>query len=173
LNILLPLLLLGLWLLAWGDITFANILSGIAVAAVLIIAFPSGRRLRPRTRVHPLAIGRLLLYVLGQLAVSNLLVAREILSRRSRVRTGVIGYPVQHSSDVVLTLIANIIALTPGTMTVDVTRDPPMIYVHFLLLSDVGEARRAIARLERLVVAALGEPMTAIEHTSATRDRAR
>ena len=73
----------------------------------------------------------------------------------------------------VLTLIANIIALTPGTMTVDVTPDPPMIYVHFLLLSDVAEARRAVARLERLVVAAIGDPVTAIEHTGVTRDDTR
>jgi multicomponent Na+:H+ antiporter subunit E len=173
LSIFLPLLLLGLWLLAWGDITFANILSGIAVTSVLIIAFPPGRRRSARTRVHPLAVGRLLLYVLGQLVVSNVLVAREILSRRSRVRTGVIGYRVQHRSDVVLTLIANIIALTPGTMTVDVTPDPPMIYVHFLLLSDVVEARQAVARLERLVVAAVGDPVTVIETSSAPRDEAR
>jgi multicomponent Na+:H+ antiporter subunit E len=157
-TIFLGVLLVALWLLAWGEVTLANIVSGIAVAAALIIAFPPGRRGQPRHRIRPVAVARLLLYVLGQLAISNVLVAREVLSRRSRIRTGVIGYRAQYPSDVVLTLIANVIALTPGTMTVDVTRDPPRIYVHFLLLSDVNEARRAIARLERLVVAAVGGP---------------
>ena len=134
-TIFLPLLLVGLWLLAWGDITVANIVSGLAVAAALLVAFPPGRPGRPRSRIHLFAVGRLLLYVLGQLVVSNVLVAREILSRRSRIRTGVIAHRVQHPSDAGLTLIANVIALTPGTMTVDVTRDPPIIYVHFILLS--------------------------------------
>lgn len=169
-TIFLPLLLVGLWLLAWGNITVANIVSGIAVAAALLVAFPPGRPGRPHSRLHLFAVGRLLLYVLGQLVVSNVLVAREIVSRRSRIRTGVIAHRVQHPSDAGLTLIANVIALTPGTMTVDVTRDPPIIYVHFILLSDVDEARRAIARLERLVFAAIGEPQTAVEHIVVTRD---
>jgi multicomponent Na+:H+ antiporter subunit E len=173
LTIFVPALLVALWLLAWGHITVANVVSGIAVAAVLLIAFPSDRRGRPRIRVHLLAVGRLLLYVMGQLVISNVLVAREILSRRSRIRTGVIAYRVEHPSDAVLTLIVNIVALSPGTMTVDVTRDPPIIYVHFLLLSDVDEARRAIARLERLVFAAIGDPHRGTEPTVVTRDDTR
>lgn len=97
-----------------------------------------------------------MIYVLGQLVTSNLLVARVILSRRSRIRTGVLAYPVQDASDEVLTLIANVIALTPGSMTVDATRDPSVLHVHFLLLDDPEGARRSIARLERLAVRALG-----------------
>jgi len=38
-----------------------------------------------------------------------------------------------------------------------VTENPRAIYVHFLLLSDVDQARRTIAHLERLVLGALGE----------------
>jgi multicomponent Na+:H+ antiporter subunit E len=173
LTIILPVLLVGLWLLAWGHVTVANIVSGIVVAAALLVAFPATRRGRPRTRVHPIAVGRLLLYVLGQLVVSNVIVARGILSRRSHIRTGVIAHRVQHPSDALLTLIANIIALTPGTMTVDVTREPPIIYVHFLLLSDVDDARRVIARLERLVFAAVGDPETAVAPTTTTGDESR
>jgi multicomponent Na+:H+ antiporter subunit E len=173
LTIFLPLLLVGLWLLAWGNVSFGNIVSGIAVAAVLLAVFPPSRRGRPRTRVRLLAVGRLLAYVLGQLVVSNVLVAREILSRRSRIRTGVVAYRVQYASDAVLTLIANIIALAPGTMTVDVTRDPPIVYVHFLLLSDLDEARGAIARLERLVHAAIGDSPPVHENADATPDDSR
>ena len=155
-KIFLPGFLLALWLLAWGEISVANVISGIALIAVLMLAFPSGPRRGARVRVHPIALARLLTYVIAQLAVSNVLVAREIVSRRSRVRTGVVGYRGQHPSDLTLTLIANILALAPGTMPVDVTHDPPVLYVHFLLLSDVEDARRMIGRLETLVVAAVG-----------------
>ena len=105
--------------------------------------------------MHPIAFVRFAAYVLGQLAVSNLLVAREIVSRRSRVRTGVVGYRVQQPSALTLTLMSNILALAPGTMPVDVTEEPPMLYVHFLLLSDVDAARRTMARLEQHIVAAI------------------
>jgi multicomponent Na+:H+ antiporter subunit E len=151
----LPVVLLGLWLLAWGDLSVANVVSGIVLVAVLMLAFPATRGSRARVRVHPIGLARLVAYVLTQLAVSNVLVAREIVSRRSRVRTGVVGYRVQQPSDLTLTLMSNILALAPRTMPVDVTRDPPVVYVHFLLLSDIAAARRTMARLETLIVAAL------------------
>ncbi len=147
--------LLALWLLAWGEVSVGNVVSGIVLIVVLGLVFPSGRRRDARIRVHPVALVRLVGYVAVQLVVSTALVAREIVSRRSRVRTGVVGYRVREPSDVTLTLMANILALAPGTMPVDVTSDPPMLYVHFLLLSDVEDARRTIGRLESHVVAAL------------------
>jgi len=150
-----PGVLLGLWLLAWGEVSVANVVSGVVLIVVLLLAFPSARQSGPRVRVHPIALVRLCGYVLAQLAVSNVLVAREIVSRRSRVRTGVVGYRVQQPSDLTLTLMANIVALAPGTMPVDVTDDPSVLYVHFLLLSDVDAARRTMARLEQLIVAAI------------------
>lgn len=147
--------LLALWLLAWGEVSVGNVVSGLVLIAVLGIAFPVGRRTGARVRVHPVALVRLAGYVAVQLVVSTTLVAREIVSRRSRVRTGVVGYRVRQPSDLTLTLMANILALSPGTMPVDVTSDPPMLYVHFLLLSDVEDARRTIGRLESYVVAAV------------------
>jgi multicomponent Na+:H+ antiporter subunit E len=107
-------------------------------------------------RIRPLGAARLVLYVLAQLVPSNILVIREIVGRRSRIRTGVLAYPLEHPSDEVLSLMAHVLALTPGTMTVEATRDPFVLYVHFLLLDDLDHARRAVARLECLAVGALG-----------------
>jgi|SoiMethySBSTD1v2_1073268.scaffolds.fasta_scaffold315266_4 multicomponent Na+:H+ antiporter subunit E len=154
-RLFLPGALLGLWLLAWGDVSVANVASGIVLIGVLMLAFPARRGIGARVRVHPIGLVRLAAYVLAQLAVSNVLVAREIVSRRSRVRTGVVAYRVQQPSALTLTLMANILALSPGTMPVDVTQDPPILAVHFLLLSDVDAARKMMARLETLIVAAL------------------
>jgi len=153
--------LVALWLLAWGDASVANVVSGLAVAALLLIAFPPGRHRPGAPRVRPGGVLRLIAHVLAQLVPANVLVAREIVTRRSRVRTGVLAYRLQHPSAEVMALVANVIALTPGTMTVEATLDPPVIYVHFLLLHDVEAARRSIARLERLAVGALGVPAPA------------
>jgi len=153
--------LVAVWLLAWGDFSVPQLVAGFVLAAGLLLAFPPPP-VAPgtRARVRPLALVRLVGYVVGNLVMSNLLVAREILSRGSRVRTGVIAHRLAEPSELILTLVANIIALTPGTMTVEVTRDPAVVYVHFLLLADVDEARRTIARLEALMVGAFppGDP---------------
>jgi multicomponent Na+:H+ antiporter subunit E len=149
--------LVALWLLAWGEVSVANVLSGTALALAVLVAFPPRAGDGPRVRLHPVGLARLAGYVLVQLVVSNLLVAREVVSRRSRIRTGVIAHELRQPSDAVLSVMANVIALSPGTMTVDVTSDPAVLYVHFLLIDDVDDARRAVARLERLVVGALGD----------------
>jgi multicomponent Na+:H+ antiporter subunit E len=153
-------LLVAIWLLAWGRFDAAHALVGVVLAAVLFVAFPmvpSGRRIALSLR--PVGVVRLLWHVVVQLVRSNLLMTREIVSRQSRIRTGVIHYTLRAPSDLVLTLVANIIALSPGTMTVDATRDPRTISVHFLLLDDVSAAERSLAHLERLVAGAVGAPI--------------
>lgn len=154
--------LVAVWVLAWGDASPANLVTGALLAALLLAAFPSGRN-ATRFRIHPVGAARLVAYVVGQLVTSNYLVAREILSRRNRVQTGVLVYRMRDPSDAVITLMANVIALTPGTMTVEATREPGELHVHFLLLEDVDAARRSLARLERLVTGAIaGDPRDAL-----------
>jgi multicomponent Na+:H+ antiporter subunit E len=50
-------------------------------------------------------------------------------------------------------LVANLISLTPGTLSLDVSEDKTMLYVHVMFLDDVEEARRTIKEgLERRVL---------------------
>ncbi len=60
------------------------------------------------------------------------------------------------NSPKILSTVANILALAPGTMAVDATDGPPVLYVHVLAKDDVFDVRRKVARLERLVVEAIG-----------------
>ena len=48
-------ILVALWLLAWGEVSLANVLSGIVVAGVVLVAFPPSRRSK---RQRPRAPGR-------------------------------------------------------------------------------------------------------------------
>jgi len=145
------------WVTLWDQFTLANLLGGVVVAAVLLAAFP----LRPvpvqeRRKVRPLALARLALAVLHDLAVSNAVMTRTIVSRKTRLRTGVIACRLRTDSPKVLSTVANILALSPGTMAVDATRDPTTIYVHVLLVDSVVGVRRRVSALEALVIRALG-----------------
>lgn len=161
--------LVVLWLLAWGEVSPGRVIAGIAVAVGLLIAFPSDPRPvgRPRPKIHVVPSLKLVWYVLTQLVTSNILVAREIITPGSGVKTGVLAHPLDDASDEAMSLIANIIALTPGTMTVELTKNPNVLYVHFLLLDDVDAARRSISHLEALVCAAVAstQPASAADHS--------
>jgi multicomponent Na+:H+ antiporter subunit E len=151
-------MLVALWLLAWGEISVANLLSGIAVAAALLVAFPPGERAGPRLRLSPAGSARLTAYVAVQLVSSNIVMTREILRRRSDLRPGVLAHRLRQPSEEVVTVMTSIIALSPGTMTVDVDRDSATIYVHFLILRDVDGARASLRRLEHLAARAITAP---------------
>jgi multicomponent Na+:H+ antiporter subunit E len=144
------------WLMLWDRITVANAVSGVAVAVLVLVVFPTARLIRQARppAFRPFAALRLASYVAGQLVVSNWLVAREILSRRSHISTGIVACPLHTESAGLITLLANIVALSPGTMTVDVRAEPPTLYVHVLMLRDVGAAKGEVARLEQLILRA-------------------
>ena len=146
-------ILVALWLLAWGEVSLANVLSGIVVAGVVLVAFPPSRRSKRQLRVHPAGTVRLLTYVIGQLVRSNVVMTRQILRRHPDVQPGVLAHRLRDPSDEAVTVMTSIIALSPGTMTVDV--DPTTIYVHFFRLHDIAAARHQLSRLEQVVAGAI------------------
>lgn len=150
--------LASIWVMLWGTASFANVLSGLVVATALVLAVPGLRRRRERRRhvVRPLAVFHLVAHVLIRTIGANLVLTSEIVSPRSRIRTGVVGIPLPGCSDELLTLITNLVALAPGTMPLELAYDPIELYVHVLHLRDVDHVRRDILRLTDLAVRAFG-----------------
>jgi len=160
-TVTLALVMVCLWVLLWGSASVANITTGILVALAIIIFIP-GVRQPGKARGQgppfgrPLAVIRLVGYMLVHAVESNIVLTREVLARRSKVRTGVIGVELPGCSDETVTLINNLVALVPGTMPLDLTMDPTVLYVHVLHLHDVDDAKREIMRLTELCVRAFG-----------------
>jgi multisubunit Na+/H+ antiporter MnhE subunit len=149
-------LLVAMWVLLWDTVTLANVVVGALVVVLLYLVFPSERVVRPQARFHPIALGRLILYMAWQMVVSNVLLAREIVSPRSRVRSSIIEVPMRTSSRSMIALVGNLLALTPGTMTVAASADPPMLRLHVMLLHESDEIVASVGVLERRCVCALG-----------------
>ena len=161
-------LLTTLWLLAWGEITLGNVISGIGVASALLVAFPPDRRAGQRLQLRPVGAARLAWYVVTQLVTSNLVMTSEVLKRRPSAQPGVLAHRLRRPSEEIVTLMTSVIALSPGTMTVDVDRDSTTIYVHFLMLRDVDAARVSLTRLEQLAVRAVTAPGSNDTHVPAS-----
>ena len=112
--------LTALWVLLWGDLTVQNLAAGVVIAlVVVVIAWPTGARFTAATSFHPVAALRYLVYFAGQLVVSNLVVAREIVTPGSSLNRAIVAVPMHTSSAAINTLVANCVTLTPGTLTVD------------------------------------------------------
>lgn len=148
--------LLGIWLLLWGAVTLANLLSGVAVVALVMVLIPQTEQDMARPTVRPLWALRFVGSAAWSLLRANLSVAMEVVRHDSRINTGIIAVPMPGCSDGLLTLVANVLGLAPGTMPVEVTRDPPVIYVHILHLDDEAASRAEVTALARLAVRAFG-----------------
>ena len=99
---------------------------------------------------------RLAGYFLYQLIVSNFRVMWEVITPRHSSRPGIIGIDLAARTDLEIMLVANMISLTPGTLSLDISDDRRVLYVHFMFLDDPAAARREIKEgLERRVLEAL------------------
>ena len=146
--------LVVIWLALWSEVTVANVLSGLIVAVVVVGLFETWRG--GEFVFRPLRALKFLGYFLFKLVEASLVVARTVISPRDRIRSGIVAVPLTGCSDALATLIADAISLTPGTLTLEVRRDPLTLYVHVLHVDDVEEVRREVRTLEVLAVEAFG-----------------
>jgi len=145
--------LLLVWFALWGEVSWANLASGVVVIGVTLWLLPRTPRAH---RIHPLALVRFGLTFLWLLVTSSIAVAVTVLRPTpERLRAGVVACPLRHDDPLVATIVADSITLTPGTLTLDVRADPPVVEVHVLGLGDPDDVRADVARLEELVVAAV------------------
>jgi multicomponent Na+:H+ antiporter subunit E len=111
--------------------------------------------LYPETRYFrkfPKAVN-LTVYFLKELAVSNLRVLWDVITPSHISRPGIIGVSLDARSDLEIFLVANLLSLTPGTLSVDLSEDRRTLFVHVMFLEDVEETRAAIkSELERRVL---------------------
>lgn len=164
-----------LWVALWGSLTWANLLGGLAVAVgVLTVArLPmSGAETLGRMEVRPVRALAFLGYFAFKVVQSNVILARQVLALRSANEPGIIAVDLPHCSDAVVTVIANAITLTPGTLTIEVRRHPATVYVHVLDLRDPDAVRAELTRLAELAVRAFGDA-AAVQRFAAEANRRR
>lgn len=92
-------------------------------------------------------------FYLWELIISSVRVAIDVLNPRLDVRPGVVRLPLQVQSDTEVTMLANLISLTPGTLSLEVSADNRFLYVHAMDVDDPDELRRDLhASLEARVL---------------------
>lgn len=97
-------------------------------------------------------------FLAWELVRSSLRVARQVLTPRLRVRPGVVAIPLDVQTDAEITFLANLITITPGSVSLEVSEDRQTLFVHFMDIpnGDADAVRRDVKeRLERRVIALL------------------
>ena len=151
---LINLLLAIAWAAVSASFTLANLIFGFVLSAVALYLIREQvgyvGYLTRSWRVVSLAA--LFVY---ELSLSAWKVTTLVLSPNMKVKPGIFAYPMKVDRDGEITLLANLITLTPGTLSVDVSDDRRTLYVHAIDCSDVDQTRADIAEgFERKILEA-------------------
>jgi multicomponent K+:H+ antiporter subunit E len=105
------------------------------LAAILAWLIPLGvsrvrtaRHARQKTAKMIAFLGLLL----GDIIVSNIVVARQVLGVPERLQPGFVAIPLDLKEALPITILASTISLTPGTVSIEITEDRKTLYVHAL-----------------------------------------
>ncbi len=138
------LILTLVWSGLLGGITLANLVSGFLVSYILLWLVTRGQR------GHDGYFGKLprvfgfVGYYLWELVKSNAIIAYDVLTPTHHMKPGVIGIPIEAKTDLEITVLANLITMTPGTLSLDISPDRKTLYVHAMYIHDPEALRRDI-----------------------------
>lgn len=147
------------WTALWGDLSVANLVWGVVLGILTVLLVPI-RHMAHRVAIRPIRMVRFVAVFAWALVSASAEVAWEIITPTSRINEGIVAVRLRTSSPGMMTLIANMVSLTPGTLTLEVDQASAMLYVHALHMGGVEEVRAAVHHFEDVALAAFGEGPT-------------
>lgn len=147
-------LLLALaWVVLSGDFSGLNLVVGLVFGYItLVLIEPQVEALAG----YPARIPRILGFIgffIKELVQANLRVGFDILTPPWHMKPGVIAMPLEARTELEITMVANLISLTPGTLSLDVSDDRRVLYIHAMFLDDEEELRRNLKEMESRALA--------------------
>jgi multicomponent Na+:H+ antiporter subunit E len=150
--------LVTVWMLLWGVFSWANLISGLVVSAVVLAIFP----LPPVTfagRPHPIGLLHFAWRFLTELVVASAQLAVLAFRFGHQPRSAIIRVPLRVRSDLILTLTGEAVSLVPGSLIVDTDQASTTLYIHVIAVSDraaVERFRHHVYDVEASIVRAIG-----------------
>jgi multicomponent Na+:H+ antiporter subunit E len=145
------------WAASTGQFTVSNLAVGLALGfMVLLVSQRFTGKSSYFTKVGQ--VFRFALFYLWELIRANLRVAYDVVTPTHHMRPGVLAIPLDARTDAEISLLANLITLTPGTLSLDISLDRRVLYVHTMYIAsgDIEGARQQIKTgLERRVLEVL------------------
>lgn len=104
----------------------------------------------------PFQLVRFALFFFWELLVANLRVAYDVITPKLYMRPAILAIPLEARTDEEITLMAGLITLTPGTLSLEVSADRRTLFIHAMFVDDAEKVRRELkAGFERRLLEVL------------------
>jgi multicomponent Na+:H+ antiporter subunit E len=138
-QILLNVFLAFLWMFLQVSFSARTFIIGYLLG--LLVMFGMRRFFTHRFYMHHVwAVTYLFFLFLIELIKANIDVLKLVLSPQLTMRPGIFAMETELKSDWEVTLLSNLITLTPGTLVIDVSDDNKTLYIHAIDIGEVSEA---------------------------------
>lgn len=143
------------WAALWADFSALQLVVGFHVGfAALWMAAPLFDTPSPYFR-RAYRVVRLVLFFLYELVLSSVRVAWDVITPTHRSKPAILEMPLDVKSDFEILLVTNLISLTPGTLSLDVTPDRSTLIVHAMFADDpdalIAELKQGMERMVKEV----------------------
>ncbi len=144
------------WAALTGEITLGALLVGFLFGS---FALYLTRPLFPGSQLYFRRVWKwvkLIVLFLYELLVSSIQVVWDVLTPTHKSNPEIMSIPLDAKGEMQILFVTNLISLTPGTLSLDVTEDEKTLYIHAMFADDPDEIRRAIKEgMERWVIEAM------------------
>jgi len=132
------------WTLLTGHVSVGNLGVGFVLGYVALSLLYPATELKTSYFQKTLQLVRFVLFFTKELLVSTWWVAQNVVKPLPLMRPGVVGIPLDARTDLEITMLANIISLTPGTLSLDVSEDRKTLYIHAMYVVNPDDLRKEI-----------------------------
>lgn len=137
-RVLMNFLLALAWVALTGKFVLANFLFGF-VLSFLIMWVNSRDADSQRYFMRIPKVISFVFFFLYELLKANLQVAYDVITPTFYMRPGIVAIPLSAKTDLEITLLANLISLTPGSLSLDISDDRKVLYVHGMFIKNKEE----------------------------------
>ena len=142
-QIILNMILALTWMFLTTSATGPSFVIGYLLGAIILYLF---RRFfdTPFYLRKVVSVVKLLLIFIRELLIANLDVFKAILRPKLELKPGIFSYETTLKKDWQITLLANMITLTPGTLVMEISPDNQTLYIHALNIGEIDEMTAGI-----------------------------
>jgi len=132
-----------IWAVLNGSVDARQLATGFALGYLVLGAIKTGEN-KTNYFLKVKQVVSFILLFLKEMTVSSIRVAHDVLTPKSYARPGIVAVPLEARTDAEIALLANVITLTPGTLSLDVSADRSTLYIHAMFVDDPDRLRREI-----------------------------
>jgi len=97
--------------------------------------------------IWPWKLLTFLAFYLWEVLLSNFRVAYDVLTPTHHMKPGFVAIPLGELTDLQVLVLANLITMTPGTLSLDISSDRSTLYLHAMYVDDPAELRKQIVEV--------------------------